>query len=279
MLKKDNRHSILVNRHKLVYYRFGRGVPLLLVHGITTYSFIWRKLVPLLADKYELIIVDLLGCGESDKALDVEFSIKNHAKLLSQFISQLKIEKVHLVGHDVGGGICQIMAVEYPNQVISMTLINTVAYDFWPVQPIISMRIPIIRQLAMATLEIGALRYIVKRGLHDSSYLTKELLELFWFPMRSREGRKAFLYFSHCLDNNDLLELTDQIKQLQLPVLIIRGARDAFLSQLIAEKLNEDIRHSELEIIPDAGHYIQEEVPLIIAQRLHTFFIMTDGQS
>jgi len=97
--------------------------------------------------------------------------------------------------------------------------------------------------------------------------------------MRSREGRKAFLYFAHCLDNNDLLEITDQIKQLQLPVLIIRGARDTFLSQLIAEKLNEDIRHSELEIIPDAGHYIQEEVPLIIAQRLHTFFIMTDGQS
>jgi len=278
MLKKKDRHSILVNQHELVYYRIGSGEPLLLIHGITTYSFIWRKMVPLLENDYELIIVDLLGCGDSDKAIDVEFSLKNHAKILSQFLQQLHIDKVHLVGHDVGGGICQIMAVRYASQVLSLALINTVAYDFWPVQPIISMRTPIIRQLAMATLDLGAFRFIVKRGLYNTKCLTRELMDLFWYPMRSSDGRKAFLYFSHCLNNKDLVEISDQIGQLTLPVLIIRGDKDVYLSKLIAEKLHQNIKGSQLKVIPEAGHFIQEDVPLVIVEHLHTFINRAHGQ-
>jgi len=271
MLKNKNRHSVFVNQHELVYYRIGHGEPLLMVHGITTYSFIWRKLVPLLEDKYELIIVDLLGCGDSDKAIDVEFSLKNHAQILSQFLEHLHIDKVHLVGHDVGGGICQIMAVRFPDKVISLSLFNTVAYDFWPVQPIISMRTPIIRQLAMATLDLGAFKFIVKRGVYNTALVTRELMELFWYPMRTSEGRKAFLYFSHCLNNKDLVEITDQISQLTLPVLIIRGDKDVYLSKIISEKLHQNIPGSQLEVITEAGHFIQEDVPQEIVAHLHTF--------
>ncbi|MCG8581028.1 MAG: alpha/beta hydrolase [Bacteroidales bacterium] len=271
MLKKRDRHSILIDEHELVYYRTGNGEPLILVHGITTYSFIWRNIVPFLEDNFELIIVDLLGCGDSDKSIDVEFSLKNHAKILARFLELLHISKVHLVGHDVGGGICQIMAVRYPKLTLSLSLINTVAYDFWPVQPIITMRTPIIRQLAMASLDLGAFRFIVKRGLYYTNRLDKELMDFFWYPMKTSGGRKAFLHFSHCLNNQDLLEISDALSQLKKPVLIIRGDKDVYLSKQIAEKLHHNIKNSQLVIIPTAGHFMQEDEPALIAQNLTTF--------
>ncbi|MBK3515944.1 alpha/beta fold hydrolase [Carboxylicivirga marina] len=271
MLNKKYRHSIVIDNHEMVYYRCGQGDPILMVHGITTYSFIWRNLFPYLEDKYELIIVDLLGCGDSDKSIDIEFSLKNHARILAELLRALHIPKVHLVGHDVGGGICQIMAVRYAELVFSLTVMNTVAYDFWPVQPIITMRTPIIRQLAMATLDLGAFRFIVKRGLYYQARLDKELMDCFWYPMKTSAGRKAFLYFAHCLNNQDLLEISDELACLEMPVMIIRGDKDVYLSQQIAERLHKNIKTSMLKIIPTAGHFLQEDEPALIANYLHTF--------
>ncbi|MBU0481952.1 MAG: alpha/beta fold hydrolase [Proteobacteria bacterium] len=66
--------QIRVYGHNLTYYRAGRGSTVLLVHGITTYSFIWRNIFPSLAEHYDVIAVDLLGCGqricENDRQAD-----------------------------------------------------------------------------------------------------------------------------------------------------------------------------------------------------------------
>lgn len=271
MLNKKDRHSIIIQNHELVYYRIGNGEPLLLVHGITTYSFIWQRVVHFLESRYELIIVDLLGCGDSAKSIDVEFSLKNHAKILAELLDALHLSKVHLVGHDVGGGICQILAVRYARFALSLTVINTVAYDFWPVQPIISMRTPIIRQLAMASLDLGAFRFIVKRGLYHNERFTNELMDHFWYPMKTSSGRKAFLHFAHCLNNKDLTEIVDSLENIAIPVLIIRGEKDVYLSKRIAEKLHQNIKGSILKNIPTGGHFIQEDEPAMIATYIDEF--------
>lgn len=257
---------------RIAYFSQGLGEPVLLVHGITTYSFIWRKLVPLLEKEYRVVALDLPGCGASGKGVEEPYSIKNHAELLKEFLKKTGIEKVHLVGHDVGGGIAQIFATKYPDMLWSLTLMNSVAYDFWPVQPIIAMRTPIIRQLAMASLDKGALRMIVRRGLYHKESLTNELLAYFWEPMKTKEGRKAFLHFAASLDNQNLVEITDKLHQLQLPVLIMRGDADPYLSAAISEKLVSNIPGAKLINIPTGSHFMQEDEPEQIATELKTFF-------
>ena len=96
--------------HKLAYQRLGQGEPVLLVHGITTYSFIWRRIIPQLSWEYDVIAVDLLGCGNSDKPLDVPYSLRQHAEILLEFTRHLGLERFHFIGHDVGGGVGQIFA-------------------------------------------------------------------------------------------------------------------------------------------------------------------------
>jgi len=256
-----NSKTCQVDGHSITYYREGEGEVILLVHGITTYSFIWRNIFPHLVSKYDVIAVDLLGCGDSSKPLDVSYSLNDHADRLFKFVNELGIRKFHFVGHDLGGGIGQIFAVRHPAMLFDLTLINSVAYDFWPVQPITTLRTPIIRQILMASLDLGTFKLLVRKGIYHKEKVTPELMSLFMKPLQTSDGRKAFMHFSRCLDNRNLMDIAEDIRHLDLPVLIIRGDADSYLSRSIAEELNEDIQNSKLVLIPTAGHFIQEDEP------------------
>lgn len=260
-----------VNEHNLTYFRAGQGETVLLLHGITTYSFIWQDIFSELAQNYDVIALDLLGCGASDMPLDVSYSLKAHAERLKVFVDQLKIDRCHLVGHDLGGGIAQIFAVNNPDMLYDLALVNTVGYDFWPVQPITALRTPIIRQLLMATMDLGALRLLVSRGVFHKERLTDELMEQFFLPLQSSDGRKAFMHFARCLDNHNLTDITEPLQQLKMPVLIIRGDRDPYLSAEIAERLHQDISGSRLVRVAGASHFIQIDDPALVASELTSF--------
>lgn len=267
----------MVLGHLIAYYREGKGESVILVHGITTYSFIWADLFNSLKSGYDVIAVDLLGCGASDKDVDVDYSIKYQANLIKGLLEILNVCKVHIIGHDIGGGLAQIFTVRYAEMVISCILVNSVGYDFWPVQPIIAMRAPIIRQLGMATLALGMFKLVVQRGVFYKERITPDLMNYFFAPVRDGKGRKAFLHFARCLNNEHLLEIAVYLKQLKTPVLIIRGNADVYLGSAISEKLHADIPGSDLVVIPDAGHFIQFDVP----EKLHQIilkFIKYHGQ-
>ncbi|MEN8143079.1 MAG: alpha/beta hydrolase [Thermodesulfobacteriota bacterium] len=267
----DSPQVCRVNDHNLTYFRAGQGETVLLVHGITTYSFLWQDIFPELAKNYDVIAFDLLGCGASDMPLDVSYSLSAHAERLKIFVDQLSIDRLHLVGHDLGGGIAQIFAVNHPDMLYDLTLINSVGYDFWPVQPITALRTPIIRQILMATMDIGAFKILISRGTFHKELVTEELMEQFYLPLQSSLGRKAFMHFARCLDNHNLTEITEELKQLKLPVLIIRGDADPYLSAEIAERLHEDIPGSRLVRVAEASHFIQVDDPERVNRELLNF--------
>jgi len=263
----------LIDNHDICYTRSGNanGETMLLVHGITTYSFIWRKLLPYLEKDYDVIVIDLLGCGSSDMPLDVSYSLKAHEERVFTFIEQLGIQRFHLVGHDLGGGISQIFANNHTNMLISLSLINSVGYDFWPVQPITAMRTPVIRQLLMGALDLGMMKMLVKAGIYHKEQVDDALMKLFWKPLRNSKGRKAFMHFARCLDNHNLMDITEQLKQLEVPTLIMRGDADPFLGASTAEKLHADIPASQLLRIDSASHYLMEDEPAWAADNILTF--------
>lgn len=270
-LQENLAKDITLEGYELRYYRGGKGETVLLIHGITTYSFIWTDVFDTLLKEYDVIAVDLFGCGHSHKSLQIDHSLKNHARLLWLFLDQLKVRRVHLVGHDVGGGITQIMMVAAPDRVRTATLINSVAYDFWPVQPITTMRTPIVRQLAMASLDVGVFRMIIARGMYHKDKVNKALIDTFNIPLQTKEGRKAFLHFAKCLDNENLLEIEHQLRNVDLPVLIIRAEHDIYLSSSISEKLFNEIPDSKLQRISSAGHFAMLDEPEQLTEEITSF--------
>lgn len=272
---QETAEKVRVLGHELAFHRQGQGDPVLLVHGITTFSFIWQNLVPRLAEHHDVVAVDLLGCGASDKPLDVSYGIASHVERLEAFTRALGLDRFAFVGHDIGGGIAQRFAVTYPQRLTHVAVLNGVAYDFWPVQPIIAMRTPIIRQMAMATLDVGALKLIVKRGVYHKDRVTPELMAQFWRPMETREGRKAFLHFAASLDNQDLMAIREELRRTTLPFLIIRGMEDVYLSAEIAHALHREIPGSRLVELPEAGHFFQVDQPDRLVDELERFLAET----
>ncbi len=269
------RRRIVVAGHELSYLRMGAGLAVVFVHGITTNSFIWRRILPRIARSYDVIALDLLGCGESAKPLSESYALRDHAERLAALIPALGLDRAHIVGHDLGGGMAQILAVRHPHLLRSLSLLNTVGYDAWPVQPILALRTPVIRELLMAAVDLGAMRLIVQRGLHHRERADDELMRLFMEPLRTSEGRRAFLHFARCLDNRDLTSIAASLPTLKLPVLIVRGDADPFLSGTISERLHADIPGSRLHHIPTASHFIQEDEPAEVCRLLLDFLDST----
>ena len=256
---------------KIAYHRHGQGQPMLLVHGMATYSFIWRNLFPQLSKYFDVIAVDLLGCGDSDKPLGIDYSIATQTEIIRKFLDKLRIKEVYFIGFDIGGGIGQIFAVKYPERLLKLVLINTVGYDYWPVQPITSMRIPIVRQFAMAVLNFGLFRNLIELGFFHREKVTDELIYLFQKPLRIKSGRDSFLHLASCLDNRQLMDIQENIHGLELPVMIIRGDADIYLSPEISERLHNSIKNSKLERIKTGGFFIQEDEPDILINLIIDF--------
>ena len=74
MKELGNPQKCQVSGNKLNYFREGQGETVLLVHGITTYSFIWAEIFHLLKPDFDVIAVDLPGCGDSDKSVEVDIT-------------------------------------------------------------------------------------------------------------------------------------------------------------------------------------------------------------
>jgi len=263
-----SRQFCTVDGHRLAYRRVGptrgsptRGDPVLLVHGITTWSFLWDEVIGTIAEEHEVIALDLLGCGYSDKPLDASYSLRSHADRLVRFLDALGVQAVHYVGHDLGGGIGQVFAVRNPARTRTLALINSVAYDFWPVQPIIALRTPVIRQLLLATFDAGTFRLVIRRGLFHKERLTPAVMERFQEPLQTEAGRKGFLHFARCLDNSDLTSLSEDLRRLPVPTTVIWGMADVYLSFAIAEKLVANIPGAKLIKLEHSGHFSPLDEP------------------
>lgn len=258
--------------YRLAYRRFGSGDPVLLLHGVASYSFLWRPIMAGLEDRFDLIAPDLLGCGASDKPADEDHSIIAQASLMFQLMDALDIPRFHLVAHDVGGGVAQIMAVLYPERLIDLTLINPVGYDYWPVQPITVMRTPVIRHLAQSVMNYGMMRLVVRHALYHKDRLTPELMDEFWRPFETDAGRAGFFNLIKAINNRLLTDLTEDLRKLDLPTLLIRGDADAYLSKNICNDLARDIPGARLEHVPHGGHFIQFDEPDKVVALLRDFF-------
>jgi pimeloyl-ACP methyl ester carboxylesterase len=90
--------------------------------------------------------------------------------------------------------------------------------------------------------------------------------------MKTKEGRKSFIHFANCLNNQHLLEIEGELRKVKVPVFIIRGDEDPYLSFRISQKLHSEIPGSRLVRIATGGHFIQEDEPEMIVEAMVRFF-------
>src|SRR5215211_8540881 len=119
-------HYVLQDTLRMHFVDEGNGDPVVLLHGEPTWGFLYRKLIPPLAEVGRVVVPDLFGFGRSDKPLRREdYSYDFHARSLERLVEELDLRRLTLVVHDWGGPIGMRLAVEHPERVERLVILNT----------------------------------------------------------------------------------------------------------------------------------------------------------
>jgi pimeloyl-ACP methyl ester carboxylesterase len=257
-----------LNGARLYYYAAGSrgsGEPVVFLHGFPTSSHLWADVIPLMPPGHRLVVVDLLGYGRSDRPEGRDVSIPAHADRIIALLDALGINYACIVGHDVGGGIAQWIAVHRPTRISRLGLINSVGFAEWPTRDVKLARamLPLTRLLPPTWL-LSVLRTDLMRGYRDGNRGAHSI-EQYVLPFASAEGRDGFVAHMEALSSADTQELAPRLRNVVAPTAIMAGAHDPFLPVSIAERLRAAIPGATLDVVPDARHFLPEESPECVA--------------
>ena len=121
-----------VGAGEIAYVDEGDGRVVVLLHGFPTSSHLWRREIPLLASRMRVIAPDLLGYGQSEHPRGADLSMRAQAVAVRQLLQGLDVSEVAVVGHDLGGVVAQLLALE--GGVRTLVLLDSACFDVWPIE-------------------------------------------------------------------------------------------------------------------------------------------------
>lgn len=270
-MKQSKNHIIQIEEHSIAYAEQGEGIPVVLIHGIPTSNLLWRKVMPELAKTHQVFAPDLLNYGKSDKPVDANVSIEAQSRLIVKFMDKLGIKSADIVAHDIGGGVAQLIAVNYPERVRKLVLIDTVCFDSWPIPEFLPLQKPDAEQDMSLEAFLTMMRGFMPQGVYNKAAMTNEVVDLYLAPWSSEAGKKALFRNFRRLNPEYTQAIAGELKHLPHETLIMWAENDIFQKPAYASKLQETIPNAKLIWIKDAGHWLMEEKPEQISGHLIAF--------
>jgi pimeloyl-ACP methyl ester carboxylesterase len=277
-------HFLSVGTARVAYHDSGSGPPVLLLHGCPFSSFIWRKVIPRLSGSYRCIAPDLLGLGDTETLWDADWSLHAQAALIVGLLDGLGLERAHLVGHDHGGALAQLLAAEHADRVDRLVLSNVEAYDNWPSvteRPFVRVtQVPVLGDLVLwlwSQPALFRLTLLEAHAVHNPDVLTPELLRGYIRANLSDAHRrgKTRRFLTGQLDPTHTrvtLELLPALRHFAHPTLLIWGQDDPHFGPEWADRLRHDIPGAVgVELLPETGHLLMEERPERFAELVSGF--------
>lgn len=251
----------------LSYVDEGQGEPVVLVHGIPTWGYLWSGLLPALALSHRVLVPDLLGFGYSDKREGFDRSIARQAEALDGWLERLGVERATVVGHDIGGGVAQHLAVRFPRRVGRLCLMDSVCYDSWPVEMMLQLGHPAAgRRLSSQTVQ--RMLKVALRRAGFASAPPQGLLEGLLAPYSTEVGKTSLVRNASALNTSLTQELVPALRHLRIPVWLVWGAEDALQPVKWGERLAWDIPGAHLVRVEGARHFVMWDQPHVVSEAL-----------
>ncbi len=236
-----------------------------LIHGIPTNSHLWDRVIPYLDDQYSVIAVELIGYGKSDRGPYYDLTLPKQAEYILHALDQFNIPSAHFVGHDLGGGIVQILAVTSPERVKSIVVIDGVCFSNWPLPKVVSIRYPVAEEFFPSPLFIERM---LREGVYYPSVLTPELLQAFTEPFNTPTGPEELQQASFALDHRQTENLVPYLPNIKCPTTLLWGQHDRYLVPYWGQLLHQAVPQSVFKLIPNASHYSMIDQPSIVGNEL-----------
>lgn len=241
----------------------------LLLHGIPASAELLRGAVAAFAARgVTAFAPDLVGYGTTDVPESADHSLRGSADLLAAFVQQLG-GAPWLVGHDLGGGVAQLMAAHHPRSLSGLTLGDTVVGDSWPVRPV-----RVMRALARAggyvpLATVGGVTnpwtsWELRQGFADTGFPAAhpdDVARVFWDgKVADPLGRRRFARHLVALDPAQTTEVVPALARVTVPTALVWADTDRFQSwEVVGARLAAALPAPKVTLVADAGHFVPLE--------------------
>ena len=274
-----NMKTILVNDVRMQYVDVGHGPAILFLHGNPTSSYLWRNIIPPLEQKGRCIAPDLVGMGASGKPA-LSFRFEDHYHFLNRFIERLGLQNIHLVMHDWGSALGFFYAMNHPQQIRSMAWMEGLVKPWrwrnlkWKYRLGFGLlRMPITGEVMIYGLN-AFLNLIMPRLILRK--LSREEWHHYKQPFRKMISRKPMLMWPREIPINGrparthhiLSAYSSWLQQTSIPKLMIYATPGAIINQQTLNWCTYHIKNLDTAYIGEGLHFLQEDHPRAIAQKL-----------
>jgi pimeloyl-ACP methyl ester carboxylesterase len=261
----------------------GQGAPLVLLHGWPQHWWCWRRVVPLLADSYRLVVPDLRGHGWTD-APEGGYDKEQLATDLLGLLDALDLPRVGLVGHDWGGWTGFLAALRAPERFSAFLALGIVhpfqrptlarALESWRLAYQVGLSTPVLAERvlqASPALVEAAVRAGSTRRSAFADGAARTYGEVLQEPARARASSRLYREFV-LRDGLPVALGRYRGARLRVPTRLVVGAGDPVASPALLEGWQDHADDMQVEVLPGVGHFVPEEAPEEVARRARVLF-------
>lgn len=261
--------NVKVNGYGVNYIEEGAGETVILIHGsgpgVTGFAN-WRLLIPELSKKFHVLALDVVGFGYTEHPDNYEYTLDNWIAFLIGFMDELDIEKAHLVGNSFGGALSLAAAAKHSHRVGKFVMMGAAGIHFditdglrkvWGYQPSLEgMR----ELMNVFTYEKFKVSDVVIESRYQASIRPgyQEAYQKI-FPEPMQEKLDAL-----CLSEKEVSEVLN-------PALILHGRDDTIVPLSCSLRAHELLKHSELHVYGECGHWIMFEKAISFNRLVENF--------
>jgi len=248
----------------------GAGESIIFIHGFPETLQTWRYVILPISDFFQTIALDLKGFGYSDKP-EGDYSPWGMADFVKDFMEALKIDKAHIVATDTGLTIASAFALRYPEKLKRLILMAGTNYSEGMTAPEVKLlSIKPFGEMILWLLGSLAIKIGLRKGFYKKEPISNDIFNEYYQPFKNSATRRCALELFRSFDKA-VPELSKEVNKISASTLILWAQYERFFSLQVAKKLNNDIKNSQLKIIPDSGHFIQEENPGEVVKAILSF--------
>ncbi len=269
--------SCIINGREMHYLDQGEGFPLLLAHSILWDGRVWGPQLKLLSQHFRCIVPDLWSHGQSQPVNESDLSIARLAEDYHLLMQQLGIDRYSVLGMSTGGLWGALLAMTYPDEVASLTLISSYLGAENPenhgdLLQLINMVEP------MGEIPAEVLDAIVELFFTDHTQaLYPALVETLRFDLMFLQPAQISGIAALCRVLLQRQSLLDEVATIRCPILLVAGEHDRLHRQTEAEEMYQLMPESQFHRIENAGHMLTLEQPDQVNPLLARFLASVDG--
>jgi pimeloyl-ACP methyl ester carboxylesterase len=280
-------NAVTLPQGTIHYRESGSGQAIVFAHGLLVDGTLWRKVTPLLEDRFRCVVPDLpLGSHREPMNPDADLTPPGVARILADFMAALDLQDVTLVGNDTGGAISQLVATRHPERLGRLVLTPCDAYEnflppfFRPLQ--YAAKAPGLLTAVMQSTRIRAVqRSPLGFGLLISpDAVDPDVLDSWVRPYLANPGvRRDTVKFLKSISNRYTLEAAELLREFDRPTLIAWAPDDRFFKFKYAERLAAAIPDARLVRIENSRTFVSEDQPERLAEEIGSFVAETATQA